>query len=326
MVEKHVAGDEGKILATPAVRALAGDMKVDLKKVKATGKGGRITKDDVVKFAESLKKAPETPAPISEQAKKPSPPKAPQKLPEALGKDTIITLEGERKVFCKKMSEALTVPHYNMQDEVSIERIKKIQKSYADLYPGKKMTLLPFFVKAFSQAMIEFPVFNALASPARDSNGYIVEYIEKAEHNIGIAVDTPHGLLVPNIKSVQKKSIFEINEISKALIEKARNGTLDPEDTEGTTFTFSNLGSVGGMAGAPLVFKPQVAIGATGYVRKTVDFIKKANGEMTYAPKEYLSVSISCDHRIVDGATGARFITRVKQFIENIDSLLLSLK
>ena len=309
-----------QVLATPPVRALAQKMNINLKLVKGTGKDGRITKEDVLKFAEgsAAPAAPEQKAPKAEMPKPVPPPVSAQ--------DKVIKLTGMRKAMTKSMTEALTIPHYNLQDEFGMDKLKKIRKVYMDANPGKKITFLPFFVKAFSLALLDFPVFNSLSNPQVDKEGYIYEYIEKADHNISIAIDTPSGLVVPNLKAVQYKSILQINEEIRELIDRTRKGTLTQADLTNGTFTLSNIGNIGGMTGSPVIFRPQVAIAAMGQMRMVPDFVKQPNGEFIIKPKEVISVSVSCDHRVVDGATGARFVARVKQYIESIDSLLLTLK
>ena len=316
---KHEPAPGGKILATPTVRALAMEMKVDLKKVVPTGKGGRITKNDLLKYAESMQAKPA--APVAEPT-----PVAPAPAPVATGQDKSVKLSGIRRAMVKSMTDALSIPPYNIQEEVFLDKLKHIRKVYTDANPKNKLTYLPFFIKAFSQAMLEFPLFNALVSPMTDKEGYITEYIEKAEHNISVAVDSPAGLLVPNLKSVQSKSIIQINEELKGLIERARKGSLTQADLTDGTFTFSNIGNIGGLTGAPMIFRPQVAIAATGRIRVVPDLLKLPNGEYTVVPRDSVIVTMSCDHRIIDGATGVRFLNLVKKYIENLDTLLLTLK
>lgn len=323
---KRETGPAGKVLTTPAVRSLALEMKVDLAKVTPTGKGGRVTKEDVMKYAETMKAAPTTQAPPAQRAA-PTEQTIPAQAPVvALEHDRVVKLTGIRKAMAKSMTDALTIPPYNLQEEMCIEKLKKIREVYQKANPKSKMTYLPFFIKAFSQAMLQYPVFNALSNPTPDKEGYITEYIEKAEHNISIAVDSPDGLVVPNIKSVQRKSILEINEEVRALIERGRTGTLTHEDMSDGTFTLTNLGSTGGLVGSPVIFRPQVAIAAIYKMRTAVEFVKKPDGGREIKAKEVMGTSLSCDHRIIDGATGARFITVVKSYIEDIDSLLLTLK
>jgi len=304
----------GKILTTPAVKNFAAEMKVDLSKVTPTGKGGRITKNDVLKYVED-KKPKESPKRVKHEA-------APVVASE---QDRVVKLAGLHRAMAKSMTDALSIPHYNLQEEMCIEKIKKMKADYIKANPKLEMTYLPFFIKAFSQAMLKYPVFNAVSNPTTDKEGYIIEYIEKAEHNISITIDSPSGLLLPNVKSVQRKSISEINEDVRALLERGRTDSLTQEDLSDGTFTLSNIGDIGGLIGAPLVFRPQVAIAAMCKVKTVGTYVKK-DGKMELKPMEIMGVSMSCDHRIIDGATGARFITVVKDYIENIDTLLLSLK
>eukprot|EP00826_Nyctotherus_ovalis_P058907 TRINITY_DN8147_c0_g1_i13.p1 TRINITY_DN8147_c0_g1~~TRINITY_DN8147_c0_g1_i13.p1 ORF type:complete len:355 (-),score=125.79 TRINITY_DN8147_c0_g1_i13:147-1211(-) len=318
---KKTEAPAGKVLATPAVRNLAMEMKVDLAKVAPTGKGGRITKEDVLKYAEGTKAGAKAGAGASSQ---PAVAKAAPVV--VLEQDRVVKLTGVRRAMAKSMTDALKIPPYNLQEEMCIEKIKKMKEDYIKANPKMKMTYLPFFLKAFSQAMVKYPIFNAVSNPVTDKEGYITEYIEKAEHNISIAIDSPSGLLVPNVKSVQRKSILQINEEVRALIERGRTGALTEEDLSDGTFTLSSIGGIGGLIGAPVIFRPQVAIAAMCKIRTVGKYVKKPDGGLDLKPVEIMGVSMSCDHRIIDGATGARFITVVKDYIENIDTLLLSLK
>lgn len=280
----------GKVLATPAIRSLAQEMKIDLAKVTPTGKGERITKDDVMKYAASGKPS-EAAKPTTQQA-------IPEAAPVvALEQDRVVKLTGIQRAMAKSMTDALSIPPYNLQEEMCIEKIKKMRadfiKANAKSNPKMKMTYLPFFLKAFSQAMIKFPIFNAVSNPVTDKEGYITEYIEKAEHNISIAIDTPSGLLVPNIKSVQRKSILQINDEVRALIDRGRAGTLTQEDLSDGTFTLSSIGGIGGLIGAPVIFRPQVAIAAMCKIRTVGDFVKKADGGYDLKPKEVMGISLS---------------------------------
>lgn len=317
---KQEAPAGGKILATPAIRGLAQEMKVDLTKVTATGKGGRITKDDVLKYAESMKGK----ASARKEESKQEPIAAAQ--PVALEQDSLKKLTGIRRAMVKSMTDALTIPPYNLQDYVCIEQVKKLRSDYARLNPGKKLTYLPFFVKAFSQAMLKYPMFNAVVNPNVDSEGYIYEYIEKAEHNISIAIDSPSGLVVPNVKSIQRKSIVQINEELRALIERGRKGALTHSDLADGTFTLSSISNIGSRVGTPVIFRPQVAIAAMCRVETIPDFIQKPNGDYEIKPIETMQLSLTCDHRIISGVTAARFMNEVKKHVEDIESLLLTLK
>lgn len=312
--------ESGQVLATPAVRGLATEMKIDLAKVTPTGKGGRITKNDVLKYAESIKSGPTASAASSA-------PSIPTPTPiTALEHDRTVKLAGLRQSMAQNMTQSLSIPPYNLQEEICVDRVNAIRKAYSKANPKMKINYMPFFIKAFSRTMLEFPVFNAVTMPNTDSDGYITDFIEKAEHNFTIPIDTPEGILMPNIKSVQNKSILQINEDIRALVERGRKGALTQEDLSDGTFTVSSIGGIGGLTGTPVIYAPQVAIVGLCRVRQVGVFAQKANGSFELKPSEIMGVTMSCDHRIIDGATGARFMTIVKNYIEKIDSLLLHLQ
>lgn len=319
--EKPKPAEEVKVLATPAVRALAQKMKVDITKVTPTGKGGKTTQEDVLKYAEM-------------QAAPKSIPAAPQEVahvgvetPLKVGAgDQVVKISGLWRDLMRSMTNATTIPHYNLQEEFGAERLLIARKNFLDSHPGQKITFLPYFIKVFSQVLIEFPIFNGYSSDKVDRDGYVTEYTEKADHNFAIVIDTPKGIVIPNLKSVQNKSITQINIELRELIERARNEKLTPEDLAGGTFCISNLGKLGAQTGAPLIFNRMISIASIGPLRIIPEFVKNKKGETVVGPKDIMSLSISCDHRIVDGATGARFASRVKHYLESIDSLLLNLK
>lgn len=324
---KHEAPPSGKVLATPAVRGLAVEMKVDLTKVTPTGKGGRITKNDVLKYAEGMKAAPskEQSKEMPKDTKKTDQYVAPP-IPVPLEHDAVKKLTGIHRAMVKSMTDALSIPAYNIQEQVCTEQVKRLRSEFLKNNPNKKITYLPFFMKAFSQAMLEYPIFNAVSNPNVDSEGCIYEYIEKAEHNISIAIDSPSGLVVPNVKSVQRKSILKINEELRAVISRGRKGTLTHDDLNDGTFTISSISGIGSRVGTPVIFRPQVAIAAMCRVSNTPEFIKKPNGDYEIKPVEAMQLSLTCDHRIIDTITAAKFITAVKKCVEDIESLLLTLK
>ena len=302
---KHGEVPAGKVLATPAVRGLATEMNIDLTKVTPTGKGGRITKNDLLKYAETMKSGTATKEPAAQVIPPPTP-------AVALQNDRTVQLVGIQRAMAKSMTDAVSIPSYNLQDDICIDKINIIRKAFTKAHPKTKLTYLPFFIKAFSQAMVKYPIFNAIFNPKTDSEGYITDYIEKADHNIAIAIDSPTGLVVPNLKSVQRKSIIQINEELQQLIERGRTSKLTHEDLTDGTFTLSNMGTMGGLIGSPIIFRPQVAIAAMYRIRTMGYFVTKPDGSSDLKTKQIMGVSMSCDHRIIDGATGAIFITVVR--------------
>lgn len=316
--KKHEAAPGDKVLATPTVRGLATEMKVDLTKVTPTGKGGRITKNDVMKYAESMKGS----APAGKKAEE----HFAATIPVAMKHDQPKKLIGIQRAMVKSMTDARSIPAHNIQELFCVDEIKKTRKSYLKLNPKSKLTYLPFFIKAFSQAMLEFPIFNSVITSKPGSDGYINEYIQKAEHNISIAIDSPSGLVVPNIKSIQRKPILQINEEVRAVIERGRKATLTHDDLADGSFTLSSIGGIGSRVGTPVIFRPQVAIAAMCRVSSSEKFIKKPDGTYDIKPTELMELSLTCDHRIIDIPTAAKFLSAAKSYIEDIDKLVLSLK
>lgn len=181
---------------------------------------------------------------------------------------------------------------------------------------GMKMTFMPFFIKAVSLSLQHYPVLNSHFS----SDSSTITY--KASHNIGVAMDTANGLLVPNIKDVQVKSVVEIAKELDRLMQLGQAGQLGMVDLTGGTFSLSNIGAVGGTYARPMLLPPEVAIGAFGRVRKLPRYTD--TGEV--APTHIMEVSWSADHRVIDGATVARFSNLWKTFLEAPATMLTALK
>jgi len=310
------AETEVKVLATPAVRELARKMNVDITKVKATGKGGKTTKEDILKFAEDLKAKP---APAA-AAQKPSAQKA--EVP-SLG-DKVIKLEGLAKDLARAISVAAFIPHYSVMDEFSIESIKKLAAIYKTMNPEKEISYLPFIMKAISIAMQDLPMFNGSTTSPSVKGSTIQDYIQKANHNIGIVLDTPKGIAVPNVKSVQLKSLIEINEDVMDLEKRAKANQLTAYDFQDTTFTITSYLNIGGIAGTPKVFNSQIATATIGAPVLFPVFASAKKDEIKYAFKETSAFTVTYDHRVVDPATGTKFLANIKKNIESLEYLLWS--
>ncbi len=181
---------------------------------------------------------------------------------------------------------------------------------------GIKLSYMPFILKAASLGLTQFPVLNASFDPVNETITY------KADHNIGVAMDTPQGLLVPNIKKINHLSVLDIAEELNRLQDLGSRGKLGEADLKNGTFSLSNIGSIGGTYAKPVIMPPQVAIGALGNVQKLPRF--DANDNVIKA--HIMNVSWSADHRIIDGATMARFSNLMKSYIENPGSMLLDLR
>ena len=269
------------VKATPAVRAYARSKNVDLLKVKPSSPDGRITKEDIDSF--TSQKPVEAPKPVSV-------------APEG---DEIITPTGIRKIIFDKMTKSKQIiPHFTITDFIDTNNIEKSIKQYA----GKRyLSFTAFFVKAVSAAFKDFPKLNAVYNENNKT------YTIKKTYNIGVAVDSPTGLTVVVVRDVASKSIFQISDEIKDMAERARTGKLQLQDVQGSTFSVTNIGSIGGIMATPIINYPEVAILEVN--SRTSAFV---NGEL----KQGLYLTLACDHRLIDGAEAARFLGRLKEVLE----------
>eukprot|EP01060_Flectonema_neradi_P040577 TRINITY_DN9300_c0_g1_i5.p1 TRINITY_DN9300_c0_g1~~TRINITY_DN9300_c0_g1_i5.p1 ORF type:complete len:549 (+),score=152.08 TRINITY_DN9300_c0_g1_i5:108-1754(+) len=299
-----------KVLATPAVRRIAAEKSVDLTKVPATGKGGRVTKEDIINFLEGAAPATTTTTATSSTAPTST---AVKYTPE----DRTEKIMGRTKVMVASMTESLKIPSFGAADEINLNELVKIRTMLKPVVEkrGAKLSYMPFFIKAASFALKEYPVVNSTL------NSDVTELTYKGAHNIGIAMDTAQGLVVPNIKNVEQKTIFEISQELAGLQERGMSNTLTPADLQGGTFTLSNIGSIGGTYVSPIIMPPQVAIGALGKVVKVPRY--NANGEIE--SQNILYISWTADHRVIDGATMVRFSNVWKSYLETPSKMLLDL-
>ncbi|XP_004315440.3 lipoamide acyltransferase component of branched-chain alpha-keto acid dehydrogenase complex, mitochondrial isoform X1 [Tursiops truncatus] len=313
-----------KTLATPAVRRLAMENNIKLSEVVGSGKDGRILKEDILSYLEKQTGAILPPSPKAEIM--PPPPKPKErtipipisKPPVFTGKDRTEPIKGFHKAMVKTMSAALKIPHFGYCDDVDLTELVKLREELKPIAfaRGIKLSFMPFFLKAASLGLLQFPILNASV----DENCQNITY--KASHNIGIAMDTEQGLIVPNVKNIQVRSIFEIATELNRLQKLGSAGQLSTTDLTGGTFTLSNIGSIGGTYARPVILPPEVAIGALGKIKALPRFNKK--GEVYKA--QIMNVSWSADHRIIDGATMSHFSNLWKSYLENPAFMLLDLK
>ncbi|CAJ0965133.1 unnamed protein product [Ranitomeya imitator] len=264
-----------KTLATPAVRRLAMENNIKLSEVVATGRDGRILKDDILNFLAKQTGAILPPSPkmdiiqpppkkeVSKPIQKEKAPTIPVSFTQPIvfsGKDVTEPLKGFHKAMVKTMTSALKIPHFGYCDEVDMTALVKLRE---DLKPwaesrGARLSFMPFFLKAASLGLLQYPILNASV----DENCQNITY--KAAHNIGVAMDTQQGLIVPNVKNIQVRSIFDIAVELNRLQNLGSSGQLGAADLTGGTFTLSNIGSIGGTYAKPVIMPPEVAIGAIG--------------------------------------------------------------
>jgi pyruvate dehydrogenase E2 component (dihydrolipoamide acetyltransferase) len=295
-----------QILAVPMVRKLASDLKVDLQTLRGTGPQGRITKEDVLK-ASKEKKAPPKEVPTKEVKETPT--------SDAYGVVERIPLRGLRRTIAQAMVKSKsTIPHAAGIDEADITQLVALKARAKERAAQKKirLTFLPFVMKALVAALQEHPYLNASLD---DEKG---EIILRKYFNIGMAVDTKDGLMVPVVKNVRGKNIFQLAAELEGLSEKARSRTIDLADLKGGTFTITNFGAMGGIFGFPIIHHPEVAILGMGKIYEKPVVV---DGKIEI--RKVLPLSLSFDHRVVDGAEAVRFMNTVIQLLEDPGLILL---
>lgn len=299
----------GKALASPAVRRLARELNIDLAKVPGSGEKGRVYKEDVRAFAEGKT----TVAAPAAQPVKASAPAA------ATGGSRVEPIKGIKAAMARQMVESVsTIPHFTYCEEIDLTELIALRLSLKEQYAkqGIKLTMMPFFIKALSMAIKQFPIMNSQVN----SDCTALTYFD--DHNVGIAVDSKVGLLVPNIKGCQHKSIIQIAEDLTRLTDQAREGRVSPADLKGGTISISNIGALGGTVATPIINKPEVAIVALGKVQALPRF--NAKGEVE--ARQLMQISWSGDHRVIDGGTIARFTNLWKQYLEQPASMLVAMQ
>ncbi|ULL15113.1 2-oxo acid dehydrogenase subunit E2 [Paenibacillus sp. H1-7] len=313
------ASAAGQVLATPSVRKLAREKGVNIAQVTPTGRNGRVTKEDVLGFtggAAPAAAAPEAasaaPAAVTASAA------APSAAAAALSGERVeerVPLKGIRKAIANAMvKSAYTAPHVTLMDEVDVTQLVALRgraKAAAEK-KGVKLTYLPFIVKALVAAARQFPALNATLDEEKN------EIVYKKYYNIGIATDTDNGLIVPVIQDADRKNIWTIAEAIKDLATRGRDGKLSGAEMKGSTISITNIGSAGGMFFTPIINFPEVAILGTG--RITEKPVVK-NGEIVVAP--VMALSLSFDHRIIDGATAQNFMNYIKQLLADPELLIM---
>jgi len=302
------APSEGRLVpAAPSVRRLARELGVDIREVRGTGLAGRITEEDVRRAAGL--------APAALEALPPTP-----RLPDfsRWGPVRAEPMSGVRKATMRAMAQAWAqVPMVTHFDEADITELEALRKGYARKAEEKgfRLTLTAFLLKALALTLKAFPKFNASIDPEKQ------EVIYKDYVHIGVAVDTPHGLLVPVIRDVDKKGILALAQELQEVSERARERKLSPEEMQGGTFSLSNLGGIGGTGFTPIVNWPEVAI--LGVSRSQMKPVWDP-GQEAFLPRLYMPYSLTYDHRLIDGAEAARFCRHLAGLLEDPVGLALA--
>lgn len=315
------AVDKTLILATPSVRKLAREKGIDIGTIKGTGPNGRITKEDILGYqpgapaeaAAAVAEVAEAAAATATHAPARTAAAAP-----AIAQDQqveIVPLKGVRKIIAEAMVRSKsTAPHVTIIDEVDVTKLVAFRQRIKPMAERKqiKVTYLPFFVKAVVGALRSFPALNASID---DEKG---EIIYKKYYNIGIATDTENGLMVPVVTDADRRSIWDIAARINELAAKAREGKIAPQDMKNGSFTITNIGSAGGQFFTPVINHPEVAILGVGRIAEK-PIVK--NGLVQAAP--VLGLSLSFDHRLIDGATAQHFVNYLKEVLEDPELLLM---
>ncbi|MFT5923264.1 MAG: 2-oxoisovalerate dehydrogenase E2 component (dihydrolipoyl transacylase) [Paraglaciecola sp.] len=286
----------GKALASPAVRRLARELEIDLTQVAGSGDKGRVLKDDL-----TASKSP-TLEPVVI-------------IPKTTSGKRVEPIRGIQAAMAKHMMHSVfTVPHFSVSEEIEIDKLIDARSQLKTSFEkeGVKLSFMPFFIKAMSLALEQFPIINSQIN----SDCSEVTYFD--DHNIGLAVDSKVGLVVPNIKGVQNLSLLETAKKYNELVDLARQGRLSSADLKGGTISISNIGVLGGTVATPVINAPESAIVALGKIQRLPRFdendaVKAIN---------IMHVSWSGDHRIIDGATMVRFNNLWKSYLENPITML----
>jgi pyruvate dehydrogenase E2 component (dihydrolipoamide acetyltransferase) len=299
--------------ASPGVRRLARELDLDLTTLSGTGPKGRITKDDVVGAVRGPADGAAATAPAA--AAGVGIPEVPAQDFSKFGPVEVRPLTRIQRLSGPALHRSwLNVPHVTHDDEADITDLDAYRRELdtAAKAEGYRVTLLAFLMKASVSALREFPKFNSSLTPEKDA------LIYKGYYHLGVAVDTPEGLVVPVIRDVDRKGITELSQELGATSARAREGKLGPADLQGACFTISSLGGIGGTSFTPIVNAPEVAI--LGVVRSKMAPVWDGSA---FAPRLMLPLSLSYDHRVIDGALAARFVRHLCQLLEDIRRLVL---
>lgn len=304
----------GEVYAGPAVRKLARQLGVDMGKVKGTGPRGRLSKDDLRNYVKSIVASVQSGA-VSTGAASSGIPRVPAVDFAKFGEIETVKMSKVKKITAENMTRNwLNIPHVTQWDDADITDLEAFRnglKAEAEKR-GSKLTPLPFIMKACAAALVAEPSFNVSIHHDGES------IVHKKYVHIGIAVDTPNGLMVPVIRNVDKKGLWELTDEINAIAKKARDGKLLPADMQGGCFTISSLGAAGGNGFTPIVNAPEVAIlGVSRAQMKPV-----WNGK-EFVPRNMLPLSLSYDHRAINGADAGRFFTYLTAVIADVRRLLL---
>ncbi|MGJ9458576.1 dihydrolipoamide acetyltransferase family protein [Oceanobacillus sp. CF4.6] len=309
--EPETQTDGSRIIAMPSVRKFARENDVKIESVSGSGKNGRVLKEDIENYMNGDQPVEQVETTNESAETQSQPTAAPQgQYPETREKMTNI-----RKSIAKAMVNSKTkAPHVTLHDEIDVTELVAHRKKFKVIAAEQeiKLTYLPYVVKALVSASKKFPIINSYIDEKSD------EVVQKHYYNIGIAADTDKGLLVPVVKNADQKSIFEISQEINELAGKARDGKLKPDEMKGASNTISNIGSAGGQWFTPVLNYPEAIILGIGRIAEK-PIVR--DGEIVVAP--VLALSLSFDHRIVDGATAQLALNQIKRLLNDPQLIMM---
>jgi len=311
--------DWKRIPASPAVRRRARELGVSLEQIPGSGKEGRVLKEDVLAFQQRREQAQQ--AEKNKRTKRTEEPDRPVSTASeaASSGERVEPLRGVRAVMARRMSEAAaTIPHFAYGDEFDVTELLALRERLKPEFEarGARLTLMPLLMKALALAVAEFPLLNCRL----DADAGAIHYQSRC--NIGMAVDSVGGLLVPNVKNVERLTLREVAAEVERLTQAARQGRVDPADLKDGTISISNIGALGGTHAMPIINPPEVAIVALGRVQRLPRFLDDGS----VAARSIMTVTWSGDHRVLDGGTIARFCNRWKGYLESPRTMLADLR
>lgn len=316
-VEQSTPTSDKRVIAMPSVRKYAREKGIRISEVVGTGKNGRILKADIDTFisGDQVIDAGEESQDVAVETGAEETKASAQAIPTGTYPETREKMSGIRRAIASAMVNSKTkAPHVTLMDEIDVTDLVAHRNKFKTVAAEQdiKLTFLPYVVKALISASKKFPILNAAVDDETD------EIIYKHYYNIGIAADTDRGLLVPVVKDADRKSLFEISADINELAEKARSGKLTAEEMKGASNTITNIGSVGGQWFTPVLNYPEAVILGVGRIQEKPI---ARNGEVVIAP--VLALSLSFDHRIVDGATGQQALNQIKRILNDPQLIMM---
>ncbi|MBK7642178.1 MAG: 2-oxo acid dehydrogenase subunit E2 [Planctomycetes bacterium] len=306
---------EERVLAAPSARRVARELGIDLHSVAGSGRNGVVRRADVESFAQNGASRSAAAAPSAA-------PTRPQYAPITLApgeRETRVPFRGVRRKIAEAMVRSkFTAPHFTVVEEVDITQLVALKDQAKAMHAasGVKITFMPFIMKATAMALAQHPMLNAHLDEGAQ------EIVRYGYVNLGIAMDTDNGLIVPVVKNVDSKSILQIAAELAELAERTRAGKVKPDELKGSTFSITNAGNIGGTLATPIINYPDVAILGVHRIMKKPGVVETSMGDRIEV-RQYMNFSCSVDHRLADGADGARFLVLLKKFLENPGLLAL---